>query len=145
MPRMKVYQSRFDQHPGTSLDEVMKLARQEYHSIQKRTPRRVPYIRSKYFTKDKIFINAFWGHLNQKSPKERVARLRLYACAIDLLRNCINTPETVYTRTDMENSLHRFYGKTNKGSYFCVQVKENKRTNRKDFMSVFPINKSKTN
>ena len=33
--------------------------------------------------------------------------------------------------------LHRFYGVTKDGVYFCVQVKEDKRTGRKDFMSVF--------
>lgn len=33
--------------------------------------------------------------------------------------------------------LHRFYGVTKDGVYFCVQVKEDKRTSRKDLMSVF--------
>jgi len=32
---------------------------------------------------------------------------------------------------------HRFYGAMKGGIYFCVQVKEDKRTGRKDFMSVF--------
>lgn len=33
--------------------------------------------------------------------------------------------------------LHQLYGVTKGDSYFCVQVKEDKRTGRKDFMSVF--------
>ena len=37
----------------------------------------------------------------------------------------------------MRMLLYRFYGVTKDGNYFCVQVKEDKRTKRKDFMSVF--------
>lgn len=136
---MKVYLSRHSELPGTSLSEVVARARHEYHLIQKKTPRRVPYVRSKYFVKDKIFISNFWDHLNQKSSKERVRRLKLYSCAIDLLRNSPHTPDTVYMRTDMDVVLHRFYGRTKEGGFFCVQVKASKRTNRKDFMSVFPV------
>jgi len=33
--------------------------------------------------------------------------------------------------------LDRFYCVTKGDSYFCMQVKEDKRTGRKDFMSVF--------
>ena len=32
---------------------------------------------------------------------------------------------------------HRFYCVTKGDSYFCMQVKQDKRTSRKDFMSVF--------
>ncbi len=38
----------------------------------------------------------------------------------------------------MNVSLHRFYGQTKSGELFCVQIKQDKRTGRKDFMSVFP-------
>lgn len=140
---MRVYQSKYGKYSGSSLDELIGTARKEYHLIQKRTPRRVPYVRSKYFIKDKVFINNFWEHLNQKSSKERVARLKYYSCAIDLLRNNTVSPDTIYTYDNMNIGLHRFYGKTKDGEYFCVQVKENKRTGRKDFMSVFPTNKPK--
>ena len=129
--------------PGSALNEVMRLARYEYHLIQKKTPRRVPYVRSKYFVKDKIFINNFWEHLNQKSPKERIRRLKLYACAIDPLRNNVYAPETIFSNVETDINLHRFYGQTKDGQLFCVQVKENKRNNRKDFISVFPAKKSK--
>lgn len=141
MPRMNIYRSKYSELPGSALEEIIKRARQEYHLIQKRTPRRAPYVRSKYFTKDKIFVSNFWEHLNQKSPKERITRLKLYACALDLLRNSSSAPDSVYTYTDMDVGLHRFYGQTKNGNYFCVQVKKNKRNGRKDFISVFPIKK----
>jgi hypothetical protein len=135
---MRIYKSKYSLLSGSDKHEVMKLARYEYHLIQKKTPRRVPYVRSKYFIKDKIFINNFWEHLNQKSPKERVKRLKLYPCAIDLLRNSTYTPDTIFSNTNMNINLHRFYGQTKQGNYFCVQVQENKRNNRKEFISVFP-------
>lgn len=138
---MKTYRSKYRKLSGSSLEELVKLTRREYHTIQKRTPRRVPYVRSKYFTKDKIFISNFWDHLNQKSPKERVRRLKFYSCAIDLLRNSSFAPDTIFKSDDLNSALHRFYGQTQNGEYFCVQVKENKRTNRKDFISVFPSRK----
>ena len=144
MPRKispKIFKSKYGKLPGSSLEELIKFARREYHTIQKRTPRRAPYIRSKYFTKDKVFISNFWDHLNQKSPKERVRRLKLYNCAIDLLRNNSFAPETIFKNDDLNSALHRFHGQTQNGEYFYVQVKENKRTNRKDFISVFPTKK----
>lgn len=140
---MQVFQSKLGKLPGSSLKEVMKLARQEYHAIQKRSPRRTPYVRSKYFIKSKIFLNTFWGHLNQKSPKERVRRLKLYGCALDLLRDTTCDPESTYTYVDMHTGLHRLYGREKGGSYYCVQVKENKRNDRKDFISVFPVKQPK--
>ena len=140
---MSVYKSKYSEYFGSNLEEVTRRARYEYHTIQKRTPRRVPYIKSKYFTKDKIFVNNFWDHNNQKSPRERVRRLKLYACAIDLIRNTTLSPDTIYTNVDMDIGLHRFYGQTRGGKYFCVQIKENKRSGRKDFISVFPIKKLK--
>ena len=136
---MKVYKSKCCELTGSAKGEVMKLARKEYHVIQRISPRRTPYIKSKYFTKDKIFINNFWEHLNQKTPKERLRRLKLYSCAIDLLRNNTLTPETIFTRINMNINLHRFYGQTKNGNYFCVQVQENKRNNRKEFIPVFPV------
>ncbi|MDZ7786484.1 MAG: hypothetical protein U5L95_05195 [Candidatus Saccharibacteria bacterium] len=65
---MGVYKSKYGQLPGTDLKELTKLARAKYHAIQKRSPRRAPYVRSKYFTKDKIFIN------NLGAPKSKIAK-----------------------------------------------------------------------
>ena len=139
MPKL-YYSSPLRRLPGSSPDELMKLARQEYHSIQKRTPRRQTYIRSKYFGKrSKIFLSQFWEHLNQKNRRDRVRRLRLYICAIDLIRNSMITPYTTQNPNNPDEVLHRFSGKTANGEFYYVQIKENKKNDRKDFMSVFPV------
>ncbi|MCA9325603.1 hypothetical protein KDA23_06105 [Candidatus Saccharibacteria bacterium] len=135
---MQIFQSSFGKFPSTSHGEVLRLARREFHKIQKRTPRRQAYVRSKYFRKDKIFVNQFWQHLGQKRAGDQVRRLRLYNCAIDLIRNTSISPETIFSKADSNLLLHRFAGKTKDNEPFIVQVKENKRTGRKDFMSVFP-------
>jgi hypothetical protein len=135
---MKVYRSKYGMLPGTSYNEIMAAARREYHTIQKRTPRRIPYIRSAYFAKDKIFLNTFWDHLKQKHPADHMRRLKFYLCAIDLIRNSRETPDTIFSKDDLNVLLHRFSGVTKDGQYFSVQLKENKRTDRKDFLSVFP-------
>jgi hypothetical protein len=139
---MKFYKTKLSRLPGTSHASVFKAARYEYHKIQKRTPRREPNIRSAYFRKDKVFINQFWEHLKQKSPGDQLRRAKLFSCAIDLLLHSTAGPETVNGYKDLHVSLHRFYGQSNDGIKFCVQVRENKRNNRKDFMSVFPIKES---
>jgi len=139
----KIYKSKYGKLPGTSHADVIRAARYEYHKIQKRTPRRQPYVRAQYFKKDKVFINQFWEHLKQKHPGEQLRRTKLFNCAIDLIRHTTVNPDTIYSYKHMNVSLHRFYGQTKEGYYFCVQIRENKRTNRKDFMSVFPSKKSK--
>jgi len=79
----------------------------------------------------------FWGHLMQKNRKDRFTRLKFYKAAIDLLRNTRFEPETIFDKKDLSCLLHRFYGVTKDGKAFCVQVKQNKRSGRKDFISVF--------
>lgn len=101
------------------------------------------HIRSKYFTKDKIFIGAFWDHTNKKSPSERVRRLKLYSCALDLIRNTTYAPDTIHTSTDKDSSSHLFYGTTKDGILFCVRIHESKRTGRKEFTSAYPVKKQK--
>lgn len=135
---MKVFQSKYSSIPGTSYSESVKQARHEYHIIQKRTPRRQPYVRSKYFTKDKIFINEFWKHLEQKSWGDRARRVKLFLCGIDLVRNNTYDPEFQQNPNKPQEVFYRFVGKTKEGELFYVQIKENKRTQRKDLMSIFP-------
>jgi hypothetical protein len=133
---MKNFNSKENIIPGSSYDEVLKFARKEYQKVQNLTKRQ-PYVRSTYFNKDKIFISVFWNHLVQKNRKVRTKRLKLYKAAIDLLRNTRHDPETIFKKGDLSTLYHRFYGLTKDGAEFCVQVKEDKRTGRKDFMSVF--------
>jgi hypothetical protein len=135
---MPVYKSKFSKIRITSHAAIVREARRQYHILQKRTPRRQAYVRSAYFSKDKIFINQYWDHLKQKHPADQVRRLQLYNCALDLIRYSTISPQTIYSNMDKEHALHRFEGIANDGVRFYVQIKENKRTNRKDFMSCFP-------
>lgn len=96
---MQQFQSRYSLLPGSSYDEVVARARKEFNTIRRITKRQ-PYVRSKYFRGDKIFV-------------------------------------MIFDAKNLDIMLHRFYGKTKDGYEFCVQVKEDKRSGRKDFMSVF--------
>lgn len=133
---MSVYQSKYDLLPGSSYDEVVKQARKEFNTIRKITKRQ-PYVRSKYFRGDKVFLTVFWDHLMQKHLKERTRRLKFYGAAIDLLRNSRISPDTIIEAQTKDVIFSRFYGKTADGHEFCVQIKEDRRSGHKDFMSVF--------
>ncbi len=133
---MQQFQSRNTLLPGSSYDEVVAHARKEFNTIRKITKRQ-PYVRSKYFRGDKIFVTLFWDHIMQKHRKERMKRLKFYSAAIDLLRNTTSGSDMIFDAKNLDIMLHRFYGKTKDGHEFCVQVKEDKRSGRKDFMSVF--------
>lgn len=139
---MNVYKTRYGKLPGSSYDEVAPLARKEFQRI-KRLTKRQPYVRSAYFARDKIFLSLFWEHLAQKHRGDRTSRLKLYLCAIELLRHSKHAPDTIFSAGNLHTMLHRFTGETNEGEQFYVQVKEDKRTGRKDFMSVFPKGKRK--
>ncbi len=108
----------------------------EYTRIKRRSKRTV-YVRSKYFKKDKIFLNIFWGHLKQKSKFERRRRLKFYGCAIKLIEKSMISPISKDNPNNQDEILHRFVGKVN-NRLFIIQIKENKRTDRKDLISVFP-------
>ena len=135
---MNFYQSKFRQLPGTDYAEATKNARKEYVKVQKLTKRQ-PYVRSKYFSKDKVFITIFWNHLVQKRKGEQIVRAKLLLAAFDLLRHTSSEPDSLFERGD---ALHRFYGKTADGVEYAVQVKHSLKTGRKDFMSVFPLKKN---
>jgi hypothetical protein len=139
---MSVYRSKFGLLSGSSYDEVLPFARKEYQIIKKLTKRQ-PYVRSAYFAKNKIFLSIFWDHMMQKHRGERMKRLKFYKCALDLLRNSTSAPDTIFSAGDLNNLLHRFTGETKEGLLFYVQVKEDKRTGRMDFMSVFAESKRK--
>lgn len=137
---MNVYKSKYSRLPGSSYDEVAPIARKEYNTVKKLTKRQ-PYVRSTYFAKDKVFLALFWEHLAQKHRGEKMARLKLYTCALDLLRHTTITPDTIFDAKDLNILLHRFTGETADGILFYVQVKHDKRTGRKDFISCFPKGK----
>lgn len=123
---------------GTSYKEVSKNAYRVFEKVVKKSKRRT-YIRSKYFKNQKVFISIFWGHLKQKRRRERMKRLKLHACALELIKNTTIKPEAIFENKG-KYFLYRFYGKSNEGIKFIVQVKET-RKGGKYFISVFPTSK----
>ncbi|MFA7253106.1 MAG: hypothetical protein WC107_00960 [Patescibacteria group bacterium] len=133
---MIVYKTKSKKLGGTSYKEVIKKARKAYHEIEKRS-KRTAHLRSVYFKKTNIFINLFWDHLDQKSPRDRLRRLKLLPCAYELIENSVHKPTSKINPNNKNEILHRFGGITTNDELFYVQIKENK-AGRKDFISVFP-------
>ena len=134
---MKYFLTKQNPFSGSTVGEIRRQAEFLLHVIERRT-KRTPYVRSSYFKHQKIFITLFWDHLHSKPWKDRVRRLRLVPCAIELLRKTTISPTTKENPNRHDELLHRFGGITSTGSVFYVQVKEEKRNGRKYFMSVFP-------
>lgn len=133
---MVPYQTKNKKLSGTSYIEVRKKAMATFNQIKSRTKRK-PYIRSAYFKGQKIFFDYFWKHLYQKSPKEKFTRLKYFNCAIDLVKNSRNKPLEQINRNKKTETLYRFAGLTRDKELFYVQIKENRRSKRKYFMSCF--------
>ncbi|MFH1670916.1 MAG: hypothetical protein ABIA92_05035 [Patescibacteria group bacterium] len=131
------YKCSKDPLRGTQLKVILPQARKIFRSLEKRTKRK-PYIRSRYFNKDKIFFDYFWSDLKKKIPSERARRLKLLPCALEVLRYSRHEPLTIDDMQDSHLLRHRFAGRTQNGLLFYVQVKQNKRTGTKQFLSVFP-------
>ena len=131
------YQTRAKKLSGTSYREIHSDILDIFKHIKSKTKRR-PYIRSVYFKKQKIFFDYFWEHLWQKSWKERVKRLKYFPCAIELIQKSRQEPTSKQNPNKKSEILHRFAGLTKDRELFYVQIKENKKTGQKYFMSVFP-------
>ena len=135
---MKVYKTKTSRIHGKKYSIVHKEAFAVYQEIKKKSKRR-PYLRSKFFNNEKIFLELFWQHLYQKlNLRDKTRRLRFFTCAIGLIKNSTIPPTTKINPNKSSEILHRFFGKSNNGEYFCVQIKEDRRTNQKWLMSVFP-------
>ncbi|MFA5158343.1 MAG: hypothetical protein WC451_04140 [Patescibacteria group bacterium] len=132
------YKTKINKLPGSNLGEISKSAWKIYHQIEKLTKRK-PYVRSKYFKKDKIFFDFFWDHLKSKSPKERFKRLKLFTAAIDTIKNSTCIPVIKNNPNKKSEIFYRFSGQLKTGELFIVQIKENKISKRKYFMSCFPV------
>lgn len=133
---MKAFQTKRRTLPGTSYQEVLRRANDIWRRIKSHTRRR-PYIRSAYFKKEKIFFDYFWDHLFQKSWSERTKRLKFFACAIELVKESRHDPASKENPNKRDEILHRFAGLTRNKEIFYVQIKEDKKTGKKFFMSVF--------
>lgn len=134
---MEYFRTKAEVISGTDYKEVHHKARAVYLALKKKTKRRT-YVRSVYFKGDKVFLDIFWQHLHQKNWRDRVRRLKLYSVALDLVQHSKIHPVTVQNPNVASEVLHRFYGETKNNIRFIVQIKENKRTNQKVLLSVFP-------
>ncbi|MBL7159682.1 hypothetical protein ISS85_04350 [Candidatus Microgenomates bacterium] len=131
------YQTKTKKISATRFSDIWKESQLIYSKIKSRTKRK-PYIRSAYFSKQKIFFSYFWIHLSQKSPRQRRIRLKFFPCAIDLIKNSRNTPSSKINPNKRTEILHRFAGLTKNKELFFLQIKENIKTDKKYLMSVFP-------
>ncbi len=133
---MIAYQSKEIKLIGSSTTEIHRKARRIFNDIEKRTKRK-PYLRSPYFKKQKVFFDYFWYHLNQKSKREKIVRLRYLNAAIDLILNSRNKPTSKPNPNKRSEILHRFAGTTKDKQLFFVQIKEDIKKKKLYFMSVF--------
>lgn len=138
---MKVYQTKSAIISGSNFTEVNKRAHRLYLEIKKKTKRR-PYIRSAYFKKEKVFLSLFWEHLHAKlNHRDKIRRAKFFSCALELIQKSRLDPESKENVDCKSEILHRFAGKTKTGQLFFVQIKEDKRSGEKSFISVFPVDK----
>ncbi len=134
---MQQYVTRAESLAGTDAQEIHHRARQVYQAVYKNKRRR-PYVRSAYFKKEKIFLDVFWQHLNQKNWRDRNRRLKLFPCAMELIQLSLCVPTV---RMDFEQPhllLYRFAGCTPAGELFFVQIKHHLKTDQKFLISIFP-------
>jgi len=138
---MQAYRTQVKKLTGTDFHEVRKKAFGQYLQIKKRTKRKT-YIRSAYFKKDKIFLDLFWSHLFEKKHfADLMRRMKFYPCAIELIQKSNFEPISKENPNKSSEILHRFGGITPDREMFFVQIKEDKKSNKKWLISVFPIDK----
>src|SRR3989338_10146950 len=105
---MQVYKTKARQIPGSHFHIVHERAFGLHTEIKKKSKRRT-YIRSAYFGKDKIFLDLFWHHLFEKlNWRDRVRRMKLYACAIELIQNSHFKPNLTIDPNKPSDRLYRF-------------------------------------
>ncbi|MBI2443691.1 MAG: hypothetical protein HYV42_00400 [Candidatus Magasanikbacteria bacterium] len=135
---MKAYPVKSTPLRGTDFREIRRQAFGLYDEIRKKSKRR-PYLRSAFFAKDKIFLDIYWQHLyDQRNWHDRMRRLRFYPCAIELIRKSRFPPTAKENPNKRSEILHRFLGATQNQGVFYVQIKEDKSTNQKFLISIFP-------
>lgn len=140
---MEIYQTHIHQLTGSSYREVHTKAIALYRQYKKATKMR-PHLRSAYFGGEKIFLDTYWPHLMKKNWRDRVRRMKVYPCSIDLLIHSHCPPVSKLNPNRPHERIHRFYGKTSTADLFCVQVREDLNTGQKAFISAFPIKTQKT-
>lgn len=132
---IKIFVCKTKPFPGSRFVDIVSQAKRLLKDLSKKTKRR-PYIRSAYFNKEKVFLSFLWMHIMQKLPSDRARRLKYLPCAIELIKKSKSDPATF--EVDKGFIYHRFAGKDFSGRLFYVQIKQNKRTGKKEFISLFP-------
>jgi len=141
---MQVYRTKAKKLSGSDFREVNRKVHGFYAKIKKKSKRR-PYVRSAYFKKDKIFLELFWKHLYEKENfRDKIRRMKYFGCAIELIQKSRLEPNSVQNSNKMNEILHKFSGQTREGELFYVQIKEEKNSDKKWLMSVFPAKSDKT-
>jgi len=133
---MKRYKTKSDFLAGSNYKEVRKKVSKLFKDIESKTKRR-PYIRSVYFEKEKIFFDYFFEHLKQKNERDKIRRLKVFACAMELVVKTKLKPVSIVNPNKTNEVLHKFFGETKSGSLFYVHIKEDKEK-KKYVMSCFP-------
>ena len=136
---LEIYRTKVGKIPGTKYSEVYKATFNIFKQIKSKS-KRTPYVRSKYFDGEKIFLELFWVHLRQKRLGERSRRLKYYSCGLDLLMHSRCSPLIKLNPENASEKLYRFKGETRNNEVFFVQVKEEKNSKNKYLMSIFPEN-----
>ena len=136
---MQIYRSNFKKTPGSSYKEIYPYTLRVYKNVRSRSKRQ-PYVRSRYFSKNKVFLDLFWQHIHEKNHRDRVRRLQYFEAGLDVVRNSNYKPNQKKNPNNTSEQLYRFTGSTKDNQIFYVQIKENTRTNRKGLISIFPAN-----
>ena len=92
-----------------------------------------------YFKKQKVFLGLFWQHLHEKNLRDKARRLALFPCAIELIQKTKYEPSSKDNPNRKSEIFHRFAGSTPDNEIFFVQIKEDKNTKEKYFISAFPL------
>mgnify|MGYP001583040303 CR=1 FL=1 len=135
---VEIYRTKIGKIRRLDYRRIYGMCQRIYKNIRSKSKRR-PYVRSRFFDNEKIFLELFWVHLYDKNKKERISRLQYFLIALDLLKNSRCKPTSKENVNNKSELLHRFYGVTSQGEEFFVQIKENKHSGQKYFMSVFPV------
>ena len=133
---MQYLQCKKKKLAGSDYGEISRAARVILREIEHRTKRQ-SYVRSVYFSKEKIFLNYFWPHLDHKSKSQRLSRLVYLPCALELITNSRFSPTVKCSEKD-NYVLYRFIGITPNQELFCIQIKESGKKKQKHLLSVFP-------
>ncbi|MDR2672188.1 MAG: hypothetical protein LBC35_02620 [Coriobacteriales bacterium] len=120
---MEFFKSRHTNLSGSNDRELYHKARAIQQAMTAGSRRR-PYVRSKFFNRQKVFLDIFWTHLFAKNPGERRRRIALFACVVDLVQNTTYQPE-IYVRGN--ERFYRFFGVSKNGVRFAVQIKQDRK------------------